>query len=467
MKSVWSAAVVASALLFHQSARAEAVQPSVLVYDAAFFASQRPNTAYDMIGRLPGFTFTDVGSARGFAGTAGNVLIDGQRPTSKTDSLQSILTRILAKDVDHIELIRGGAPGIDMQGQTVVANIVLKQGDTTSIVATAEDYVFLDGHMIPYAALQFTRHNGPAIYEGSVALIQSYDDSVGHGIHDVFDGAGVLQTQDQTSSHGLGVGVTAKGAATVPLLGGEFKANLTLQDSPFVDSLTYKRPGFLEIFGDNSRDTGGELGLHWKGNVGSTELETLVLQRYDNNTASSDSNDGTTHQHFASLADTGETIARATLRYLPISQLTLESGGEFAYNYLDGRTAFFINGVNQPLPSAKALVQERRGEVFGQATWKFADGWLLEAGARAEYSIIAQSGSSNLSRSFFYPKPRLVLSWSPDANTQVRLRYEKVVGQLDFNNFIASANLSATGITVGNENLRPDQHSQYEVSLER
>ena len=35
--------------------------------------SRKPSeatAAFDMIGRLPGFTFTDVGSTRGFAGTA-------------------------------------------------------------------------------------------------------------------------------------------------------------------------------------------------------------------------------------------------------------------------------------------------------------------------------------------------------------------------------------------------------------
>ncbi len=148
-------------------------------------------------------------------------------------------------------------------------------------------------------------------------------------------------------------------------------------------------------------------------------------------------------------------------------ELTLETGGEGAFNFLGGKTAFLVNGVNQPLPSAHAHVEEQRGELFAQGTWKIDPEWMLEAGMRAEYSTIIESGSTRLTRSFFYPKPRAVLTWSPDKDTQVRLRVEKVVGQLDFNNFIASANLSATGITVGNENLRPDQHSQYEISFER
>ena len=293
MQFKWLAGVAAVALLAGPVARADDASSGVLVYNPQFFADARPNTAYDMIQRLPGFTFADVGTARGFAGTAGNVLVNGQRPTAKSDSLQSILQRILAADVDHIELIRGGAPGIDMQGQTVVANIVLKKQDSTRYVATAEDLVFVDGHMIPNAGFQFTRHTGDSIYEGSISTIQNYDDSVGHGTHNVFDGAGNLVTRDSTISHGLGVGLSAKTSATVPLWGGEFKANLTYQNSPFVDSLIYRRPGFLQTFGDDNRDNIGELGLHWKGSVGSgLELETLVLQRIDHNNASSTSDDG-------------------------------------------------------------------------------------------------------------------------------------------------------------------------------
>ncbi len=456
-----------AAVLATVAAQAEPAQSGILTYDAAFFAEARPNTAYDMIKRLPGFNFDAGATARGFAGTAGNVLIDGQRPTTKSDALDSVLQRIPAADVDHVELIRGGAPGIDMQGQTVVANVIRKKEDSTRIVATAEDSIFTDGHMIPYASLEFTQHSGQSTYEGSAGLIQNYDDSVGKGYHNVYDGAGNLLTHDVAYSRGLGVGGSVKGAATFPLPGGEFKINGLLLISPFVDDLRYQRPGFTEDFHDDSREGRAELGLHWKGLVGGMELETLVLQRLGHSTARSTADDGATFQDFGSRSDTGETIARATLRYRPTPDLTFEGGAEGAYNFLDGRTRFAINAVDQPLPSADARVEERRGEAFAQGTWRISEQWMFEAGARAEYSTISESGSVDLSRSFFYPKPRAVLTWSPGKDTQVRLRYEKVVGQLDFTNFIASANLSATGVTVGNQNLRPDQHAQYEISLEQ
>jgi hypothetical protein len=63
----------------------------IISYTPADFAAARPNTALDMINRMPGFSFDGGDNVRGFAGAAGNVLIDGARPTSKTDGLGDTL----------------------------------------------------------------------------------------------------------------------------------------------------------------------------------------------------------------------------------------------------------------------------------------------------------------------------------------------------------------------------------------
>ena len=131
----------------------------------------------DMINRLPGFEFNDGTSARGFAGTAGNVLIDGQRPTSKTDDVQSILTRLPASDVDQIDIIRGGAPGIDMQGQTVIANVIRKTGDSTQIVADVEDNFWPDGHSVPNGSLEITNASpARALTKRTLTRYGNFDD---------------------------------------------------------------------------------------------------------------------------------------------------------------------------------------------------------------------------------------------------------------------------------------------------
>src|SRR2546430_11799609 len=46
----------------------------------------------------------------------------------------------------------------------------------------------------------------------------------------------------------------------------------------------------------------------------------------------------------------------------------------------------------------------------------------LETTARAEASTISQQGDISSSESFFFPKPRLLLTWSPSENFQVRDR---------------------------------------------
>ncbi len=469
MRITWIYATAFALLLGTNGAYAQSASSGVLTYEAAFFADARPNTALDMINRLPAFSFDDGNSQRGFAGTAGNVLIDGSRPTSKTDDLQSILQRIPARDVDHIDVIRGGAPGIDMQGQTVVANVVRKKADSTQIVAMISDNLFLiDGHTVPSASLEFTRHSGGSTFEASLQRYASYDDSVGKGTHQITDVTTGVVTREPARTSGRGAGGGFTGGATIPLFDGQFKANLALQDTPFHSAATYFAAAGTRYITDNSGGSNAELGLHWNGNIApSLELESLFLQRLGHQSDVNSSDQPGLDQLFSSKSNTGESILRHTLRYRATSALTLESGVEGAYNYLDGTTGFLLNGVTVPLPSAIAHVDEKRGEAFLQGTWKISNDWLLEGGSRFEISTISEKSDTNQSRSFFYPKPRAVLTWSPDKNTQFRLRYEKVVGQLDFGNFIATGSLGTTGVTAGNADLRPDQHTQYAISYER
>src|SRR5688572_14513109 len=106
---------------------------AVIRYDAKFFAEFQPTTALDMVRRLPGFAFEPGDTTvRGFAGALGNVLIDGQRPASKAVLLEDVLRRIPVAGVAAVEVIRGGAPGINMQGQSVVANVVRRAGNMST-----------------------------------------------------------------------------------------------------------------------------------------------------------------------------------------------------------------------------------------------------------------------------------------------------------------------------------------------
>jgi TonB-dependent Receptor Plug Domain len=308
-----------------------------------FFASARPATAGDMLDRLPGFSLNTGTSVRGFAGSAGNVLIDGRRPTSKTDDLSTLLSRIPASSVSRIDLIRGGAPGIDMQGQTVVANIVLAQTDSSHIVVTAKNALFLNGLDYPGLGIQYTQHSGQSGYELTVArTIPGWDDSVGAGHRDLIAPDGTI-ARDLARRFGADkTGYSLHGSAEVPLWGGTFANNLTLQQT-FVDyGVAYSAPA--QRIDTADRQTNLEYGSHWEGNVGATDLEALVLERLGHETIFNTSSQPPDLSVFRSVSNTDESIGRLTARYSLSPDLGLETGGEIAYNSLDGATSYIANG---------------------------------------------------------------------------------------------------------------------------
>jgi hypothetical protein len=452
--------------LFVTPAMAQPEQ-GISLYPSSFFADSRPATAYDMVSRLPGFSLDTGSSARGFAGTAGNVLVDGARPTAKTDDLSSILERIPATSVERIEVIRGGAPGIDMQGQNVVANIVRRKDASDQTILNVSMTYTGAGQWAPAEGIEYHGQSGDLRYEASIArTAQVWDDSPGNGYR-VVTAPGGTPVYDRAVRTGImRYGYTAHGGVIAPLWGGEWNNNFTLQTNDYPSGVRYYGGGGSRFDSDTSKRN-GEFGSHWQGLLGAVNLETLVLQRLGHEADSNTSAAPASSAAFLSTSDTGESIARATVRYNLLPTLGLEAGGEAVYNFLDGHSSFVSNGASVALPNANISVKEQRGEIFANATWKIIPSLSLEAGVRMEFSQISSTGDTQKTRSFFYPKPRMLLAWAPDDKSQLRLRVEKTVGQLDFTNFVASSNLSGFGVAAGNADLRPEQRWQFEAAVEQ
>src|SRR6478735_7262166 len=83
-------------------------------YQASYFAQYAPRNALDIARQVPGFAL-DLGSSgtRGFAGAAGNVVINGSRPSSKSESLDVVLAAIPANRVARVEIGPGARFGAD------------------------------------------------------------------------------------------------------------------------------------------------------------------------------------------------------------------------------------------------------------------------------------------------------------------------------------------------------------------
>ncbi len=441
-------------------------QDQVVSYDPEFFASARPATARDMIDRLPGFSFDGGDGSRGFSGNAGNVLINGKRPASKNDSLSTVLSRIVADQVERIDVISGGAPGIDMQGKAVVANVIQKLEGATSVVVTAGVYYFNSDRAIPSGQVQFRHTDGVRSYSLGLRRDASFHDEMGGAQITRTDALGNSVFIPQTR-YGSGGTVGLNGGIETPFWNGDLSVNASVSQYEFGNGTTFHHAAGDQPFASTARNQRGEVGLNWQRDFGGPILDVVALQRLGTDKSTSIFDQGGTQTRSASLRDTSESIARAALRTPVSDSVTIEGGVEAAYNTLSGESQLSSGGVTVPVPSSQVEVNEKRGEIFGQMTWQMRTDLTLDAGVRAEYSTIAQPGGATPPRSLFYPKPRAALSWAVDPSTQVRLRAERDVGQLNFGDFISSANLTQGHVTAGNPNLLPDNRWQYEAVYER
>lgn len=451
---------------------ADDASSSVSAYPAEFFARLQPYSAFDMLAVLPGFTFSEVDAdVRGFAGAGGNVLIDGVRPASKQETLETILRRIPANTVERIELIRPGTPGVDMQGRTLLANVVRVRGAETRGSAEAGVGMFERGYDAPRVAGELSRQSGTRRLELSAALFREWDDEHGVGGRPRVAPDGAL-LRDVGYRQYEGSKVAELGAGYDLALGGDgrLRVNGAWRRERFHADIqeTQRWPDPGEEFGAEFEDArNGELGLHYERPLGERlALEVFGIRRDTDEDNGESSREGDDDSLFRERLRAAESVLRTTLRGSG-ERWTLEGGLEAALNTLDSRTALTENGLDVPLPTARVRVEERRAEAVLAATWRIGPAWTLEAGSRFERSELSQSGDHRLAKSFFYPKPRALLSWTPTADDRLRLLIEREVGQLDFGDFASSASLSDGTVTAGNPDLEPDRTWRAELAWER
>jgi len=438
----------------------------VTSYGPDFFAEYRPTTAMAMLGLIPGFTFDGGNSSvRGFAGAEGNVLIDGKRPPSRGDSLSSVLDRIPASAVLRIDIVRGGAGGLDMQGHTYVANVIRRQSHGLTGSASGTAIGFDDGGVFRSGGLQIQRHDGPRTLDGSLSL-QAQDLPVNNRrIRIGPDGALLLQgVQGGNNSPRT---YTGTGAYETPLGGGSLRINLRAQRQQD----HYKSREMLIVPGGEidehwlDHQTSGELGLRYTRKLpGAMSLEVVGFQRLFNDISED-------HYRFPDSVTlstmnqrTGESIANAKISGAFGKTLSWEAGVEGAYNFVDERLGFFIDGDNLNLAGDLSNVDERREEGFVTTTWKPRPKLSLEAGLRYEHSVITANGSAGDARSTFgYLKPRLVATWTPTDKQEVQLKVERIVQQLSFDAFAASASFQTNIFGVGNTHIEPEKDWNFDA----
>ena len=210
-----------------------AAGPAVTSYAPSFFTAASPTTALDMVQRLPGFTFDSGSLVRGFGGAAGNVLINGERPASKDDGLDETLKRIRASSVLRIDVIRGGAPGIDMQGKAVIANVVVRPESGGKLLLATAVVTASDGRVAPAGRAEGSLRVGQTVLEGSLLLARGFDDGVGSGPRTRRSGSGDVILRGLQTNKQTGGNEKITGALETPVAGGKLRVTVLAESNPY------------------------------------------------------------------------------------------------------------------------------------------------------------------------------------------------------------------------------------------
>jgi len=460
------------------------VVDGVEIFTPVFFRIYNPVTASDMVNRVPGFSIDNGEERRGFGATAGNVLINGERPSSK-DNVRDQLGRIAATNVARIEIIRGGNGAVDVRGQSQLVNVVLVEGAERAATTTYEAQLrYNQAGRTPWffeASRSFTVGDADVV----LTIVLPNNQSRSEQDEFLFDAAGDLEESRDEFQQENYRDITLTGAVTWrPNNRDTFSLNAkaypwlwTWNETSIVSDAggAPLRTSFGHIEENEGLYT--ELGADWERQLSDTmsfkiigleihqawtsdELfETFTPAGFDNSVA------------IAQELERGERVGRGSWTWRATEAHTIELGLEAAFNFRDSKFDRLDDTGSGPIPVAltgsNTRVEELRGEVFVTDVWQVSPKFTIESGFTFEASRITQTGDATQQRELTYPKPRLTTAYTFERGDQLRFTFERDVSQLDFSDFASTVSQSNGTTNIGNPNLEPERSWRARAEWER
>ncbi len=451
-------------------------------YDAAYFKTYAPTTALEIVQHVPGFSLETVDpSVRGFGGAAGNLVINGQRPSSKSDTIDTILARIPASRVLRVEVAAGDLFGAEFTGKSQVLNLITTA--TGGLATTIEGGVRRDftGKLYPDGSVSALWQRGKSTFNASINVKNEQTSEEGFDrVTTLPDGA---QTEYRRKLNRIADPNAAVAASWEYAGGANRTAHLNVRAAIDRFSLTQTNavtPVDASIRNDvltqryhlDEYEFGGDVTRPFAG--GGLKLIGLATRRYrdyrDVSLIAID--DPVPARDRQTLDDTlEETLARLVWTRM-FGGWNVETGGEGVINRLDSNVDLFSRPsggaeARIDLPIDQAVVREVRGEAFVNAGRALSPKLRLDLGLTYEASRLTVSGDAKAERTLKFVKPKVVLDWRPGTKWHAQLSVQRTVAQLQFEDFISTAELTNDRVNGGNANLLPQRAWETLVTLER
>ena len=445
-------------------------------YSPADFAQFAPKTALDMLNRVPGFAIREEDDDRGLGEASGNVVVNGQRLSSKSNDVITELSRIPVGNVERIEIVDAATlkvPGLTGQ----VANVIVRSTGIRGQWAYRPEFrSYYTDPLFSRFELSVGGTKGPVQY--TLGLDNGGNRSGAGGPTWIYHADRTLmEVRDEEWRGNLErprfsgrFVIDAPGSATANLnvLYGRFyndyleTGTRTTTDGATRDRrVTVDEQGHnYEVAGDYEVGLGiGRLKFIGVGRGSRYPFEVTVITRFPDRSALGD--------RFTQVGDERELIGRTEYRWTNRGA-EWQLSAEGAFNSLDNTSRLFemqpAGGFAEvPLPGGIASVEEDRYEVMGSYGRPITKNLTMKLSAGGEYSQLAQVGAGGTTRTFYRPKGELSAAWKVSPQTDLNFKLARRVGQLNFFDFLASVDVQTDVEKAANPDLVPQQSWELDV----
>ncbi|TQF72765.1 glycosyltransferase [Pseudoalteromonas luteoviolacea] len=441
-------------------------------FPADFFSQYNPQNALDMIYRLPGFSFENTDSARGFGSNVGNVLINGARPAVKSESLAKVLSRIGASQVHKVNVYRGSKIPLVTSGKVMVADVILIESKTTGVLE-GQLTQFDDGSVLPKLALQLSTHwqgwatsvgleaNGTPGYRTAKIRQLNNDEVVTSQEFEALD--------EKTDNLKLtGQLKQIKGQNEIVLTGKlsseNYLGDTTRYNVPESDMQLGALTRELKVDNDTKN---AELGVDWTRNLDDYRWQNMGIfvvedKQYANDDMTFNTVDKTANVALWRQQELKtELILRSTIEMMQEGDITPRFGIEMTENRMQSSVSI-PSSVNKEVTD----VNELRAEVFADINYTHTQNLSSEFGLTYEASQIDVEGLNRASQSLSFWKPRWQTSWSSSKSTNLNWLAEHRISQLNFSDFARSVDAGDGRNQSGNTELKPEQTTELSTQYQ-
>ncbi|MBL4821677.1 MAG: TonB-dependent receptor [Gammaproteobacteria bacterium] len=494
--SALTLAIVLASQSFAEQPQETSLDSSTIVYEANFFSEFSPVTVNDMINRIPGIRLTmnnpAGGGSRGLGSGRGEILINGQRITGKSNAGRSQLSRISADQVNFIEIIRGTSDDLDVRGGGQVINVVLLDAQSrSSISAGIQLDRYQDGTLDPGGTLSYTGQTRNFNYLYHFSASPNFDNKISReASHDAI--GNLLETREEEEDRDetdfeTGFNLGYQFDNSLIQFNGLYAQNRPRADIARVIN-DYSSGHVLSSFereGKERNRENWEIGGDYEyefGNGSKYRFLFIVNNKGDEEIRERFNIMDDDEQKDLYLYSNGrdqERIARTSYTFDLNSNQALELGVERAQTIRDSdlRLGLAMPGtpsaeygglVPSSISNSNSMVEELRYENFAVHNWQLNSRMSLESSLIYETSTIKQRGDINNKRDFDFLRPKVDYRFDITHSLQLRASVEKEVLQLSFADFSSSTDTSDDdqNTQAGNPDIVQEEAWRYDVNLE-